>query len=72
MKIGEKYNPERSNDYRLQRAWELGYVPDNQGHLPSVDNQTFRILKALNHPSIKSELEWYNSPEAQGFKVGMT
>ena len=64
----KKYNLKESNDYRLQRAWELGYVPDNQGHLPSVDNQTLEFLKAPNHPSIKSELEWYNSPEAQGFK----
>ena len=64
----KKYNLKETNDYKLKRAWELGYVPDAEGHLPTIDNQTLDFLKSGSHPTIKKELEWYNSPEGAEFK----
>jgi hypothetical protein len=37
--------------YDLDRAIELGYVPDSTGHLPSRDFLTGRILKSPAHPT---------------------
>ena len=39
-------NLKETSDYNLKRAWELGYTPDKTGHLPTVDNQTGKFLKA--------------------------
>lgn len=64
----KKYNLKETDDYKLKRAWELGYVPDAKGHLPTIDNQTLDFLKSGSHPTIKKELEWYNSPEGAEFK----
>lgn len=63
-----KYNLEETPDYNLKRAWELGYVPDETGHLPTVDDQTGQFLKAKGHPTIQKELDWYNSPEGAEFR----
>jgi len=64
----KKYDLKETPDYNLKRAWELGYTPDKTGHLPSVDNQTGQFLKAKGHPTLKKELDWYNSPEAADFR----
>lgn len=64
----DKYNLEETPDYNLKRAWELGYTPDETGHLPTVDNETGQFLKAKGHPTIQKELDWYNSPEGADFK----
>jgi hypothetical protein len=64
----DKYNLEETPDYNLKRAWELGYTPDETGHLPTVDNQTGQFLKAKGHPTIQKELDWYNSPEGAEFR----
>jgi len=64
----KKYKLNETPDYNLKRAWELGYNPDETGHLPTVDNQTGQFLKAKGHPTIKLELDWYNSPEGAEFK----
>ncbi len=61
-------NLKETSDYNLKRAWELGYTPDKTGHLPTVDNQTGQFLKAKGHPTLKLELDWYNSPEGAEFK----
>lgn len=37
--------------YNLQRALELGYTPDESGHLPSVDSETGNWLKSKQHPT---------------------
>lgn len=63
-----KYGLSESPDYNLKRAWELGYIPDKKGHLPTVDNQTLTFLKAKNHPTLSKELDWYNSPQGKSFK----
>lgn len=64
----KQYNLKETPDYNLKRAWELGYTPDKTGHLPTVDNQTGEFLKAKGHPTLKLELDWYNSPEGAEFK----
>ena len=61
-------NLKETSDYNLKRAWELGYTPDKTGHLPTVDNQTGKFLKAKGHPTLNLELDWYNSPEGAEFK----
>jgi hypothetical protein len=64
----KQYNLKKTPDYNLKRAWELGYIPDEKGHLPTVDNQTGEFLKAKGHPTLQLELDWYNSPEAADFR----
>ena len=64
----KQYNLKETPDYNLKRAWELGYMPDKTGHLPTVDNQTGQFLKAKGHPTIQLELDWYNSPEGAEFR----
>lgn len=51
-----KYNLQETPDYNLQRAFELGYNPDETGHLPSVDYQTGEWLKSDKHPTRGMEL----------------
>ena len=63
-----KYNLKETPDYNLKRAWELGYTPDKNGHLPSVDNQTLTFLKKKNHSTIQKELDWYNSDKGANFR----
>lgn len=64
----KQYKLKETPDYNLRRAWELGYTPDKKGHLPTVDDQTGEFLKAKGHPTLKLELDWYNSPEGAEFK----
>jgi hypothetical protein len=64
----KQYKLKETPDYNLKRAWELGYTPDKTGHLPTVDNQTGQFLKSKGHPTLKLELDWYNSPEGAEFK----
>lgn len=51
-----KYNLQETPDYNLQRAFELGYNPDETGHLPSVDSQTGEWLKSDKHHTRGMEL----------------
>jgi hypothetical protein len=51
-----KYNLQETPDYNLQRAFKLGYIPDETGHLPSVDSQTGEWLKSDKHPTRGMEL----------------
>jgi hypothetical protein len=66
----EKYGLSESPDYNLKRAWKLGYTPNSEGHLPTVDFKTGKFLKSRNHPTIGLELEWFNSPDAEEFRQG--
>jgi hypothetical protein len=43
--------------YDLARAKELGYKPDKDGHLPSRDFETGRILKSPAHPTFNKTIE---------------
>jgi hypothetical protein len=52
----KQYNLTESSDYNLKRAWELGYIPNEEGHLPSVDSETGEFLKAKNHPTAWMEV----------------
>jgi len=53
--------------YNMQRALELGYNPDDQGHWPSVDSETGMWLKSKEHPTAWMEyLYGYTlNPEVQ-------
>lgn len=42
--------------YDMDRANELGYLPDSTGHLPSVDHETGKWLKDKKHPTAWKEL----------------
>lgn len=48
------YIVERSKDqkYDMKRAIDLGYTRDEQGHMPSRDVETGRILKTPTHPTM--------------------
>jgi hypothetical protein len=48
---GEVYNQKRAN--------ELGYKPDETGHLPSVDYTNGMWLKSKKHPTAFKELQTY-------------
>jgi hypothetical protein len=41
--------------YNLQRALELGYTPDETGHMPSVDEETGMWLKSSDHETAWKE-----------------
>jgi hypothetical protein len=41
--------------YNLQRAIELGYTPDEAGHMPSVDEETGMWLKSSDHETAWKE-----------------
>lgn len=64
----KKYNKTESPDYKLKKAYELGYTPDRKGHLPTVNEKTGEFLKSSKHPTVKQELDWYNSKEASSFR----
>lgn len=52
--------------YNTKRAKELGYVPDETGHLPSVDNTNGMWLKSKEHPTAWMELLEYSlNPDLQ-------
>lgn len=54
-----KYNFENggpfNETYNLQRAIELGYTPDETGHMPSVDEETKMWLKSSDHETAWKE-----------------
>lgn len=59
-----KYDLKETSDYNLKRAYELGYTPDETGHLPSVDEETGEWLKSDKHPTAWMEFQEYNlNPE---------
>lgn len=59
-----KYDLQETTDYNLKRAYELGYTPDETGHLPSVDEETGEWLKSDKHPTAWMEFQEYNlNPE---------
>jgi hypothetical protein len=61
-----KHNLTETSDYNLRRAYDLGYTPDETGHLPSVDTQTGEWLKSKTHPTRGMELQEYLlNPELQ-------
>ena len=64
----KKYNKTESPDYKLKQAYNLGYTPDKKGHLPTVNHKTGEFLKSSKHPTVKQELDWYNSKEASSFR----
>jgi hypothetical protein len=52
--------------YNSARANELGYTPDETGHLPSVDSETGMWLKSKEHPTAWMELlDFSLNPELQ-------
>lgn len=44
--------PYANDDYNYYRANQLGYKPDNTGHLPSRDEVTGTYLKSDTHPTV--------------------
>lgn len=50
--VSKELSPET---YNLQRALELGYTPDETGHMPSVDEETGMWLKSMDHPTAWKE-----------------
>ena len=73
--------PAEKNDttnYNLKRAYELLPYEDmvkfatSDGHLSTVgynkQNNSYEFLKSKNHPTIKYELDWYNSNDSEAVK----
>jgi hypothetical protein len=72
------------SEYAMDYAWEKSGKPKNfkEGlkkdmyakekdglyHGYSVEKSTGRFLKAKGHPSLKKELDWYNSKEGASFR----
>lgn len=48
--------PYNNSDYDYARAAELGYKPDETGHMPSRDVETGRYLKSSTHPTIMKSI----------------
>lgn len=48
---GLPYPLRTSRDYDDARAYELGYEPGEDGHMPSRDYKTGRYLKSAGHPT---------------------
>ena len=56
--------PKPGETYNIDRANQLGYKPDEFGHLPSVDEETGAWLKSKQHPTAFRELmQWQLNPE---------
>jgi hypothetical protein len=61
-----KTNNLSTEDYNMKRALELGYMPDETGHWPSVDFETGEWLKSKKHPTRGMEIMAYTlNPELQ-------
>lgn len=58
-KYGGPTDPKNPELYNSQRAKELGYKPDETGHMPSVDAETGMWLKSKEHPTAFKELMAY-------------
>ena len=75
--------PKTKNDttsYNLRRAYDLApqeqldqFATNPNAHLMSAyeDPKTgiYEFMKSKNHPTLKYELDWYNSPEGKEFKA---
>ena len=69
-KIKGKYKNGGEIDYNINRAKELGYSPDETGHLPSVDYTNGMWLKSKKHPTAFMEfLQSTLNPELQNQQV---
>lgn len=65
-----KYQTGGSTDYNINRAEELGYTPDETGHLPSVDYTNGMWLKSKKHPTAFMEfLQATLNPELKNQQV---
>jgi hypothetical protein len=78
------YSTDDSNGYNLRgywenlgspKSWKEGMINNNLKreddgffHGSSVNSSTGEFLKPKNHPSVKLELDWYNSPDAEQFR----
>lgn len=47
----------QNSSYDIERALELGYELDEEGHMPSRDHLTGRILKSTEHPTFKKGID---------------
>lgn len=72
------------SEYAMDYAWEKSgkpknfkeglqkdmYTKESDGlyHGYSVEKSTGRFLKAKGHPSVKKEIDWYNSKAATSFR----
>jgi hypothetical protein len=54
---GGKFPRKGSELYDIDRAIELGYTPDETGHMSSRDYKTGRILKHPAHPTFNKAIE---------------
>ena len=52
---GNSKKSKETDLYNLKRALELGYEPNEAGHLPSVDEETGMFLKSMDHPTAWKE-----------------
>lgn len=48
--------PYEDREYNYYRANQLGYTPDNTGHMPSRDYETGMYLKRPTHPTIMKSI----------------
>ena len=53
---------------RLERRGEEGIYDADTKHWSSVNPFTNRFLKRSDHPTVKKEVEWYNSPQGADFR----
>lgn len=61
-----QHSPYRDEDYNYYRANQLGYKPDETGHMPSRDHKTGEILKYAPHSSfVKSMI----ADTAEGYQT---
>jgi len=52
--------------YNYKRADELGYKPDETGHMASIDEETGLVLKGKKHPTIYKTKKY---ERALGYKI---
>jgi len=57
--------PYRNDDYNYYRANQLGYAPDETGHMPTRDYETGIYLKSATHPTIMKSVVTDN---AEGYE----
>lgn len=56
----------KGTDYDYERAKELGYEEDDEGHLPSIDSETNMVLKGRKHPTWDKMVEVENK---RGYEI---
>ena len=72
-RVKRKYvvNPSKGGrDYKERQARRVDrrLGTDGSGHGYTVNPFTGVFLKSRNHPSVKEELDWYNSPQGADFR----